>query len=69
MTYPTLATGDVARRLGVPAWTVRRLYERGLLPPAARFRTYRVFTEADVPKIEKAMRQAGYLPRPAAATD
>ena len=37
-----LTVGAVARRFGVPAWQIRRLFERGLLPPAARLGAYRV---------------------------
>ena len=33
-----LTIGDVARRFACQPWQVRRLFERGLLPPAARGR-------------------------------
>jgi DNA-binding transcriptional MerR regulator len=54
--------GAVAERFGVPPWQVRRLFERGLLPPAARAGAYRVIAAADLPKVEQALRDAGYLP-------
>ena len=40
---------------------VRRLYERGLLPPAPRVGAYRVVVKSDLPKVETALREAGYL--------
>jgi DNA-binding transcriptional MerR regulator len=61
-TTNVLTIGTVARRFGVPAWQVRRLFERGLLPPAVRVGAYRVVAEADLPRVEQALRQAGYLP-------
>lgn len=54
--------GDVARRCGCDVWQVRRLYERGLLPPARRIGLYRVVSVDDIPAIEAALRTAGYLP-------
>jgi DNA-binding transcriptional MerR regulator len=57
-----LTIGAVAERLGVPPWQVRRLFERGFLPPAARVGAYRVIAPADLPKVERALREAGYLP-------
>lgn len=56
-----LTLGDVARRYALPAWKVRSLFERGRLPPAKRLGTYRCFTEGDLPAIEQALRDAGYL--------
>jgi DNA-binding transcriptional MerR regulator len=54
--------GAVAERYGLQVWRVRRLYERGLLPPAERVGTNRVLRESDLPKVEQALRSAGYLP-------
>jgi DNA-binding transcriptional MerR regulator len=59
--HPYLTVGDVAARCGVTAWQIRRLFERGLLPPAARLGPYRIIAEADLPKVEAALREAGYL--------
>jgi DNA-binding transcriptional MerR regulator len=60
---PTALTiGDVARRFGCAAWMVRRLFERGLLPPAPRVGVYRVISAGDLPLVERALREAGYLP-------
>lgn len=42
-----LTTGAVARRLGVTAWTVRQLIERGELPALRVTKHYRV-READL---------------------
>jgi DNA-binding transcriptional MerR regulator len=62
-----LTIGAVAGHFGVPPWQVRRLFERGMLPPAARVGAYRVIDPADLPKIEAALREARYLVRPATA--
>ena len=58
-----LTIGAVASRCGCPPWQVRRLFERGLLPPAPRVGAYRVIAAADLPLVEKALRDAGYLPQ------
>jgi hypothetical protein len=56
-----LTVGAVARHFGVASWQVRRCFERGLLPPAARVGAYRVIFLDDLPKIEMALHQLGYL--------
>jgi len=56
-----LTLGDLGRRLGVPVWKIRRLYERGLLPAARRVGSWRVVMETDVSTVEEALRAAGYL--------
>jgi DNA-binding transcriptional MerR regulator len=62
LTTPTAVTvGEAARRLGCRPWQIRRLFERGLLPPAARLGTYRVISESDLPKVEDALKRVGYL--------
>jgi DNA-binding transcriptional MerR regulator len=63
MHEPPLTIGAIARRYGCRAWQVRRLFERGLLPPAPRVGAYRVIAAADLPQIEEALRAAGYLPK------
>ena len=66
-TQARLTIGEVAERFPpVKKWQVRRLFERGLLPPAERVGVYRVFGEADLPAIERALRAAGYLTRASA---
>src|SRR5262245_32415630 len=40
---PPLTIGAVARRYGYPPWHIRRLSERGLLPPAPRVDAYWIF--------------------------
>jgi hypothetical protein len=42
---------------------VRRLFESGKLPEPPRCGAYRIFCAADLPRIEAALRAAGYLPR------
>lgn len=61
-----LTTGDVARMFGCEVWQVRRLYERRLLPDGPRFGPYRLIDAADLPRVEDALKAAGYLkPEPA----
>jgi DNA-binding transcriptional MerR regulator len=59
---PIYTLGDVAARYDQQVWRIRRLYERGLLPPAERIGTYRIVRESDLPQVEQALRTAGYLP-------
>jgi hypothetical protein len=54
--------GDLARHFGCAAWQVRRLFERGRLPPAVRVGPYRVVSAMHLRKVEVALRQASYLP-------
>jgi hypothetical protein len=58
-----LTIGPVARRFGCQPWQIRRLFERGLLPQAPRVGPYRVIAIAELPRIEEALRKAGYLPK------
>lgn len=62
MHHEYLTLGAVGKRLGAKIWQIRRLYERGLLPPAERVGPYRVVAESDLPRIEKALKAARYLP-------
>ncbi len=52
---PPITIGAAAERCGVPAWQVRRLFERGLLPAAARVGSYRVIDPDDLPKVRAAL--------------
>jgi hypothetical protein len=58
-----ITIGVAARHFGCQAWQVRRLFERGLLPQAARVGAYRVIAISDLPAVGKALRHAGYLMR------
>jgi DNA-binding transcriptional MerR regulator len=62
MSHPPLTLGAVARHFGCRPWQVRRLFESGKLPEPRRVGAYRVFTPDELPRIEAALRQAGYLP-------
>jgi hypothetical protein len=53
--------GGIARQHGLPGWKVRRLWERGQLPPAQRIGAYRVVPISELPRVEAALRAAGYL--------
>jgi DNA-binding transcriptional MerR regulator len=57
-----LSIGAIAKRYGVSTWKVRSLFLTGLLPEPRRFGPHRIFFTTDLPKIEAALRQRGYLP-------
>ncbi len=52
----------------IEAWQIRRAIQRGLLPDPPRFGAYRVFAPEDIPVVESALREAGYLPREGATS-
>lgn len=56
-----LTLADVAQRLRVRQWQIRRLYGRKLLPEPPRLGQNRLYVEEDVPLIEAALKEAGYL--------
>lgn len=58
---PPLMIGGVAQRFGLPVRSIRRLFERGLLPEPGRVGPHRIFFEDDLPRIERALLAAGYL--------
>jgi DNA-binding transcriptional MerR regulator len=62
-THPVYTIGDLAKHFGCQPWQVRRVFERGLLPPAQRLGAYRVMFAADLPQVEEALRKCGYLPQ------
>jgi hypothetical protein len=62
-----LTIGDVAKNLGCETWQVRRVITTGRLPEPARLGCYRIFYPDDLPRVEAALRAAGYLPRGVAA--
>ncbi len=59
---PTYTTGALAKHFGVAVWQFLQLIRRGFLPEPGRVGIYRVWFEADLPRIEAALRAAGYLP-------
>ncbi len=56
-----LTMGTVAKRFGVEQWQVRRLFESKRLPEPERVGAYRVVKESDLPRIEQALKDAGFL--------
>jgi DNA-binding transcriptional MerR regulator len=57
-------TGDLARRLGVPVWTVRRAADRELSDPPRRAAGYRLLEPAEAARVEQALRDAGRIDVP-----
>lgn len=53
--------GDLAKHFELPAWKVRRIFERRILPEPERVGAYRVIQACDLPAIEDALRRVGYL--------
>jgi hypothetical protein len=58
---PGYTLGQLAQRYGISIWKVRRIYERGLLDPPPRIGAYRWVPARDLPRLEAALRAAGYL--------
>lgn len=58
---PYYTLGEIAREFGATVWQVRRLFERGILPPAERIGLYRVVRAGDVLRIVEELRTAGYI--------
>jgi hypothetical protein len=56
-----LTSADVAVRLGVKEWHLRQLWVTGKLPEPPRVGNRRILTEGDLPAIQAALREAGYL--------
>ena len=69
MHSPPLTIGDAARRIAdktqhpIDPWQIRRVITRGLLPEPDRVGAFRIFYDDDLPAIETALRDAGYLPQ------
>jgi DNA-binding transcriptional MerR regulator len=68
-TTPVYTIGDLARHFGCKHWQVRRVFERGLLPPARRVGAYRVVFATDLPQVEAALSKCSYLPKGVAHVD
>jgi hypothetical protein len=64
-TTPYLTLGQVARHFGCQLWQVRRVFERGLLEEPARVGAFRVIAREELHRLERALREGGYLPQPA----
>jgi predicted DNA-binding transcriptional regulator AlpA len=61
-TAPRLLTcGEVATRIGVKDWQIRKLFSRGLLPTPARLGLNRIIAEDDLPAVREALARGGYL--------
>jgi hypothetical protein len=56
-----LTLGEAAGRLGTQLWKVQRLFDRGLMPEPRRIGRCRVLLEGDLPELEAALKQAGYI--------
>jgi MerR family transcriptional regulator, copper efflux regulator len=54
----TVRIGELARRTGVSPSAIRNWEKQGVIPEAPRSRTgYRVYREADIPKIKRAVQE------------
>ena len=60
-TAPLFTTGYLSRRFDVPQWQIDALFKRKLLPEPTRVGCYRVFAASDLPAIEAALIEAGYI--------
>jgi hypothetical protein len=64
-----LTLGQVAQRYpGLQVWQVRRIFERRFLPEPQRIAGVRVIPAKDMPKVDKALRDAGYIKETAVAS-
>jgi len=52
---------QLAQKLGVHEWQIRRMFKRGFAPQPRRLGNYRVISDQDLPQIEEGLRKAGYL--------
>jgi hypothetical protein len=52
---------EAAAEIGCETWHVRRVHERGLMPTPAKVGVCRVVARRDLPKLRRALEQAGYL--------
>jgi hypothetical protein len=57
----TFTTGQVAKRLGVEVWQLLRTIRLGHLAEPIRLGHFRVWVADDLPRVEAALRKAGYL--------
>jgi hypothetical protein len=57
----TFTTGDLSIRFRVPVWQILQAIKRKFLPEPQRVSHYRVWTEADLPRVRTALIAAGYL--------
>jgi hypothetical protein len=55
-----LTTTEIAKRYGAPAWLVRRIVD-GLGADVPRAGLYRIVPVELLPRVEAALREAGYL--------
>lgn len=56
-----ITLGEVSGRFGQPLWRMQYLCRTGKLPPTVRVGHFRTFDEDDLPAIEQALRDGGYL--------
>jgi hypothetical protein len=53
--------GQLAKRFGCQTWQVGRLFERRLLPEPMRIAGNRVIRADELPAVEQALEQCGYI--------
>jgi hypothetical protein len=54
-------SGDLCKRYGVLPWQILQVIRRGFLAEPPRIGCYRYWDESDLPRVETALREAGYL--------
>jgi len=60
-TSEVLTMSQVANQFRCQAWQIGKLIKRGKIPEPRRVGKIALFQPGDVPRIEKALREAGYL--------
>ena len=58
---PTLTTGEIAKACGADRWQVLAAIRRGFLGEPGRLGPFRLWSDADVPRVKVALIAAGYL--------
>jgi hypothetical protein len=57
----TFTSGDLCKRFGIMPWQLLQAIRRKFLAEPHRIGNYRAWTEDDLPRVEQALREAGYI--------
>ena len=58
---PTFTAGQICKLYGILPWQLKQALVRGFLSEPPRVGPYRVWFEADLPRVREALIRAGYL--------